>query len=150
VADAVTCEGTRVAPVRGRPVPPYFSTLIKFTRRRRKQVARLDLAPSLQKDVAVAGLLNFSLLRLWQRTGPSIRRPSLPAPRPLAFGGLEEAMPSMKQLVCRVLEAPNECVTESIALQDLAKAETDKALFLLASKKLRDCSNCPKSARQNL
>lgn len=51
--------------------PPYFSTLIMFTRRRRKQVARLDLAPSFQKSVAVAGLLNFPLLRLWQRTGPS-------------------------------------------------------------------------------
>jgi hypothetical protein len=32
-------------------------------------------------------------------------------------------------LVCRVLEALNECVTELIALQGLAKAATDKALF---------------------
>jgi hypothetical protein len=73
--------------------------------------------------------------------------PATPGSTPLVFGGLEEAMASMKPLVCRVLEALNECVTELIALQGLAKAETDKAIFLLASKKLRDCSNCPKSAR---
>jgi hypothetical protein len=146
VADAVTCGRTRVTPVRGRPGRRIFDADQGHTAAPKTGGAARPSALS-RKGRGGRWFIKFSPATPMAADGPLPFVGAAFRLQALVFGGLEEAMASMKPLVCRVLEARNECVTELIALRGLAKAETDKALFLLASKKLRDCSNCPKRAR---